>query len=132
MAIRRRSDITVKKLRSAITNGSAVLMAGVDHRSAKVRRLLDLIRAHENDLGGEGHVTESECRLIRRAAMITLQLELMDTKFAQLDKEVSDKALDTYGRMSNTLRRLLESLGLQRRSRDVTPSLSSILRGPPI
>ena len=32
--------------------------------------------------------------------------------------------------MSNTLRRLLEAVGLQRRSRDVTPELDAYLTSP--
>jgi hypothetical protein len=32
--------------------------------------------------------------------------------------------IDRYQRCSNTLRRLLEALGLQRRAKDVTPTLS--------
>jgi hypothetical protein len=34
--------------------------------------------------------------------------------------------LDSYGRASSHLRRILESLGLERRARDVSPSLDDI------
>jgi hypothetical protein len=37
------------------------------------------------------------------------------------EQQASAKALDTYQRTTGALRRVLEMLGLQRRSRDVTP-----------
>ena len=88
-----------------------------------MRRYRDLIQLHESDLGGEDLISESERRLVRRAAMLTLQCELLDHKFALSEGEASVIDLDRYQRASNSLRRLLESLGLQRRQRDVTPSV---------
>ena len=38
--------------------------------------------------------------------------------------EASAADIDLYQRTANSLRRLLESVGLQRRARDVTPSLA--------
>jgi hypothetical protein len=61
--------------------------------------------------------------------MLTLQLELMEQRFAVNENgEASAKQLETYQRVTNTLRRTLESLGLQRRQHDVTPTLSAYLR----
>jgi hypothetical protein len=91
-----------------------------------MRRLRDLIHAHTTDLGGDDYISESERRLIRRAAMLTLQLEMLDQRFAN-QGEASAADLELYQRVSNTLRRLLESLGLQRRQRDVTPTLTEYL-----
>ena len=45
-----------------------------------MRRLKDLISAHESDLGGEDYVSESERRIVRRAAMLTIQLEMLDAR----------------------------------------------------
>jgi len=87
---------------------------------------------HVRDLGGEDNVSEAERRLIRRAAMLTLQLELMEQRWAaNEDQVVGANQLDVYQRMTGALRRVLETLGLQRRLRDVTPTLSDILRAPP-
>jgi hypothetical protein len=36
--------------------------------------------------------------------------------------------LDLYNRLSGNLRRILESLGLERKARDVTPTLQSYLQ----
>jgi hypothetical protein len=115
-------------VRSAITNGNTILVGNFDHRSAWMRRLRDLIQLHTSDLGGEDAISESERRIVRRAAMLTLQLEMMDSKFAANDGEATLAQLHLYQQVSNTLRRLLESLGLQRRAKDVSvPTLSQYL-----
>ena len=122
--VRRQKHLTLNKARSCVTNGRHhVLGREVDGRSATMRRFRDLIQLHVSDLGGEDLISESERRLIRRAAMLTLQCELLDQKFALSEGEASVIDLDRYQRASNSLRRLLETLGLQRRQRDVTPSV---------
>jgi hypothetical protein len=116
---RGRADITSRKLRAAITNGSH-LLADLDHRLAWARRLKDLIAGSVSDLGGIDAVSEHEKVLIRRAAMLTLQLELLEQRFAKNENgEATNKQIETYQRTTNTLRRVLESLGLQRRPRDI-------------
>lgn len=109
--------------RSRVTNGSAVL-PGVDGRSTWVRRLRDLIEQHVSDLGGDLAVSESERSLVRRAATLTVELERLEARFA-VAGEASAADLDLYQRTAGNLRRLLESLGLKRRPRDVTPVLSA-------
>ena len=42
--------------------------------------------------------------------------------------EASVDALDQYQRTANSLRRLLEAVGIERRPRDVGPSLGDMLR----
>src|SRR5262249_53275085 len=124
---RKRPEVTLRKLRSAITNGSSVL-ADIDHRSAWMRRLRDLIQLHMSDLGGDDNVSEAERSLVRRASMLELQCELLEQRFAQAEGGAATSAqLADYQRAAGTLRRLLTSLGLQRRARDVTPSLSEYL-----
>ena len=127
MRRRKAFDLTETKLRSAVTNGTKVLI-GCDSRSAEMRRLKDLSDIHAADLGGAGNLSHSERVLINRASMLILQLELMDRRFAQTkDCEADTASLDTYQRITNTLRRLLETLGIQRRPKDVTPSLEQYL-----
>jgi hypothetical protein len=116
----REFELNHKKQRSSVSNGRFIFNH-LDHRSAWMRRYRDLILAHEADLGGESNISESERRLVRRAATLTLQLELMDRQFAESEKLAPTADLEVYQRCSNSLRRLLESLGLRRRPRDVTP-----------
>jgi hypothetical protein len=109
--------------RSRVSNGST-LLPGVDGRSTWVRRLRDLMALHLSDLGGPDHVSEAERSIIRRAATLTVELERLELRFATADG-ASPFDLELYQRTANSLRRLLESIGIQRRPRDVTPPLSA-------
>jgi hypothetical protein len=122
---RGKTDLSIAKLRSAVTNGSQ-LLAGCDHRSARMRRLKDLIGGHVADLGGRDLISEAEFCLVRRAAILTLELELLEAKFEANDG-AKVQELECYQRVASSLRRLLESLGLRRRQRDVPPRLGTIL-----
>ena len=106
-------------LRSAKSNGTQ-LLDGCDHRSARMRRLRDLIGMHISDLGGEDACSAAELSIVRRAALLTLELEVLEVKFEQ-EGEASIKQLECYQRVAGSLRRLLESIGLKRRAKDITP-----------
>ena len=71
------------------------------------------------DLGGVDNCSAAERSLVRRAAALSVELERLEVKFATAG-EASIADLEAYGRASNTLRRLLEAVGLQRRPRDMT------------
>jgi len=86
------------------------------------RRLRDVIEAHIADLGGPAAISEAERSIVRRASTLTVELERLEAKFANAG-EASPGELDAYQRTANSLRRLLESVGLQRRQRNVTPDL---------
>jgi hypothetical protein len=102
------------------------MVAGADGRSTWVRRLRDVVSAHTGDLGGVEAMSAAERSIVRRAATLTVELERLETKFAEAG-EASATDIDLYQRTANSLRRLLESVGLQRRARDVTPSLTEYL-----
>ena len=112
-------DVPKPQARSRVSNGSAVL-PGVDGRSTWVRRLRDLMGLHLSDLGGDDAVSEAERSIVRRVATLTVELERMEAGFAVAGEAQPDQ-LDLYQRTANSLRRLLEAIGLQRRPRDVTP-----------
>jgi hypothetical protein len=80
-----------------------------------------------SDLGGNGQLSEAERQLIRRAAMLSLQAELIEARWAKNGGEASDKSLDSYQRTTGALRRVLRDLGLERRQRDITPTLDEYL-----
>jgi hypothetical protein len=86
--LRKRSAPNPACLRSAISNGSSLLV-GVDERSAWCRRLRDLIGDHVSDLGGADNISSAEMILIRRASMLCLQLELMESRWAANEGEAS-------------------------------------------
>ena len=114
---------SITNRRSRITNGA--LIDG-DGRSAWARRMRDLIALHLSDLGGEDAVSEAEKSIVRRVATLTVELERMESNFAEAG-EASPEHLDLYQRVSNSMRRMLETVGLQRRAKPVE-SLQEYLR----
>jgi hypothetical protein len=107
-----------RKGKSRITNGTA-LLPDVDGRSPWVRRCKDLIAERLADLGGFDNCSGAERSIMRRASVLEVELEHLESTFA-LAGSAEPELLDLYARVAANHRRLLESVGLQRRSRDVT------------
>jgi hypothetical protein len=116
MSVEERRPERTKRPRSAVTSGRKVFVVG-DSNSAWARRFFDLVQGHVSDLGGRSVLSGAQLALIKRAAGLQCELEQMEGRMS-LGEEV---ALDSYGRGASHLRRLLESLGLKRQPRDVTP-----------
>jgi hypothetical protein len=125
----RKTTTNLKSNRSRVTNGSTLLPGTVDHRLAWPRRLRDVLDEHIADLGGPEACSAAERSIVRRAATLTVECERMESLFATAG-EASAEAIDLYSRLAGNLRRLLESVGIARRSRDVTPSLVEYLAAP--
>ncbi|MGX8011674.1 hypothetical protein ACVDG8_023215 [Mesorhizobium sp. ORM8.1] len=68
---------------------------------------------HVQDLGGPRHVTQSQFALIRAAATTTIILEKWELQFAT-EGTLSVADLLGYQTTLNSLRRVLETLGLNR------------------
>jgi hypothetical protein len=88
-----------------------------------MRRFSDLLAAHEMDLGGSEFLSQGQKGLIRTAAMLELMCEILEQRIAQNDWSASQADLLLYQRTGNSLKRILESLQLNRgrKARDVTP-----------
>jgi hypothetical protein len=114
MARRSHDDIPHPRVRTAIANGGAVLN-GVDGRSHVARRYRELGALIASDLGGHAHLTEAQKQLVRSAAGLVVLRESLDVQV------VDGKRIDVgeYCALSNTLRRVLCTLGLQRVARDI-------------
>ena len=113
--------------KSRLSNGSQ-LLPHVDGRSTWARRYRDLIQAHLDDMGGVDACSEAERSIIKRAAALTVELERLEAQFAAAGEQgPSPEALDLHSRMSGNLRRLLESTGIRRQQKDVTPDLGDYL-----
>ena len=110
--------------RSRITNALG-LLPSVDGRSTWARRMHDLLYLHLSDLGGEDNCSEAEKALVRRASCLIVELEHLEDIFAAGDG--TSQRLELYQRLTNTLRRVLESTGLKRRMKDITPSLAEYI-----
>jgi hypothetical protein len=113
-------DVAPRKGRSKITNGKKFI-GGIDQRNPWVRRAKDVLSMHISDLGGVEQCSSAELSIARRCAVITTELEQLEQRFALARGKAETADLDLYQKLSNTLRRLLQSLGLHRRSKDVTP-----------
>ena len=127
------------KLRSRLSNGSKLLPM-TDGRSATARRFKDLVEDIAADLGGKDRLSEGQRQLIRRAAMLSAECERMEAMAARNDRRpdgaIAWKSetpfvfdLEIYGALCDRLGRLFGRLGLERRSKDVTPDLRSYLAG---
>ncbi len=92
-----------------------------------MRRCKDVLAAHLSDIPD---ASVAERSIVRRAAVLTTELERLEVKFA-LAGQASAEDIDLYARVAANLRRLLEAVGLQRRPRDVSPTLADIMQGPP-
>jgi hypothetical protein len=112
-----------RKPRSAITSGRQLFVQG-NPNSAWSRRFQDLVIGHVSDAGGFDVLSEAQLSLIKRCASIECELERLDARLSA-GEEVD---LDSYGRAASHLRRLFETLGVERKQRDVTPTLSDIAR----
>jgi hypothetical protein len=119
-------DAAKAKARSRISNGH--ILPGVDGRSTWVRRLRDVIGLHLSDLGGPDMASEAEKSIVRRAATLTVELERLELAFA-IAGEATPEQLDLYQRTASAMRRLLETVGIGRRARDVgrTPSVAAYI-----
>jgi hypothetical protein len=110
------------RLRSRVTNGRTLFVEG-DGRGPWARRWRDLFEAHATDLGGADALSEAQRSLIRRCATIEAQLEQIEGRLAQ--GKSSD--LSTYATAAGHLRRILETLGIERKPRDITPTLEQYM-----
>jgi hypothetical protein len=107
--------------RSRISNGSATFLDGVDGRSALARRWRDIALQLTADIGGDP--SEAQSLIARRAATLGVWCEQCEAGLAA-GGELDIVAFTTA---TNALRRLLADLGLERRAKDITPSLAQYL-----
>lgn len=98
-------------------------LAGVDGRSLMARRFREIVTSIGSDLGGD--LTEAQRHLIARAATLAIWCEEREGELG----EGKDFDASQYATIANALRRLLCDLGLERRMRDVTPTLDQYLAG---
>ena len=94
----------------------------LDRRTAAYRETRKLIDEIENDLGGGDRLSTAERQLVQRAACLGAVLTDTETRWI----EGGDLDPTVYCTVVNAQRRLLETIGLRRRAKDVTPSLDDI------
>ena len=95
----------------------SITIDALDRRRAPFKRYETIRSAVLADVGGEDIVTEVQRQLISKFASLALQLEMMEA--AALEGTPID--LDLFGRCAGHLRRIAETLGIERKARDITP-----------
>ena len=105
-----------RKGRSRVTNHKD-LLPKLDGRSSAARRFRDLVSAFITDMGGADQCSDIKLGLLRRLAAVTVQSELIEARM------INGEAVDigTLCTLASTTVRLSQRLGLERRTRDITP-----------
>ena len=106
-----------------MTNGTRLFAYG-SHEGPWARRFRDLVQLHKEDLGSRDTLSEGQRSLCRRVATLEIELEQMEGKLSKRDSSVD---LDLYNRMTGTLGRTIDRLGLKRGARDVTPTIAELM-----
>jgi len=114
--------------RTKVTSGRQ-LLPGIDNRCYWVRRVRDIIDRHTTDLGGDDALSEAERSIIRRCGVLVCEAERLERRFAQVPENgsVPLAELHTYSMLANTLRRLLDMAGLEKRTHDITPTIDAYI-----
>jgi hypothetical protein len=120
---RTRSKRPLSRVTGEAARGLTGWLDGNDKRGPVARRFRDLCTEITGDLGGPAGLSESQRQIIRRIASMSVWCESEEAKMAD-GKEVN---IDQFQRTSNSLRRLCESIGLERRSADVTETWDEYL-----
>lgn len=107
--------------RTRITNGRGLFLniEGLDPRTQIPRRFRDLMAIFAADQGGDDALSEAQVQLARRAAYLSVQLELMEAKGVAGNSSPDD--LESYARVTGALLKVLATMGLKRIPRDVSP-----------
>ena len=109
--------------RCQISNGSSYFLGDVDHRTLLGRRHIDLFEDYLADLGGFDHVSTARRELVRRAAAVGAWCDQQEAALVNGDAVDVTQWLSAVDRH----RRLLTTLGLERRSKDITPDLADYI-----
>jgi hypothetical protein len=116
----RNSAINRKTNRSAVTNGSKLLV-GIDMRSPTARRYRDLVTAFKAEIGGD--LSEPEMAMVKTAASLSLSAELMQADIVNGKPSNTDDLI----RLASEIRRILDAIAGKAGKRKAGPTLSQYL-----
>jgi hypothetical protein len=116
LRVRSPSGAKLPTSRSAVTNGRRLHVESPGD-SAWSRRFADVLAEIISDLAGPEGLSEGQRQLARRAATLSITCEKLEGIAARGDAI----DLEEYGKLCDRIGRCFQRLGLQRRSRDVTP-----------
>jgi hypothetical protein len=107
--------------RSRVTNGRSTFLDNADGRSVLARRYRDILAQLVSDIGGDP--SEAESIICRRAATLAVWCEQSESAMAG----GTPLNIGEFTTAVNTLHRLVCTLGLERRARDIMPTLQGYL-----
>lgn len=105
-----------------VGNGKDIL-AGLDHRSVVMRRYREILSQLVTDMGGDP--SEAKSIIAKRSATLAVWCEQAEATMA----EGGDINIGEFTTATNALRRLLVDIGLERKAKDITPTLKQYLEG---
>ncbi len=114
--------LTDPRTRSRVSNAT-VLMDRVDGRSALARRFRDILAQIVVDQGDSG-ISEAKMALIRRFCATVIMAEAIETELVE-GREVN---VEKHALLVSSLVRLAGRIGIDRKARDISPSLGDYLR----
>jgi hypothetical protein len=105
------------------------LAPGLPGHGAWAERVREILSAHVADLGGLDQISEAERSILRRASVITIEAERLERRLSAFPPDhISRNDLALYVMLSNSLRRLLDLTGLQRREpKTLIPTITEYL-----
>ena len=106
------------------TRPQLLTRAQLDGRTSAAKAFDKLVSDIEADLGGRDQLSTIQLALIEAFAGAAVTLQHLNTRLA-LGQEID---LGQYAQTVSAMVRVASRLGLQRRARDLTPSLSDLLR----
>jgi hypothetical protein len=101
-----------------------VTLDGLDARTAAAKAARHLIETLSSDLGGDDQLSAGQRQLVHRAALCGAIIADFEARWVA----GQTIPLNEYLSAVNVQRRVLATLGLERRVKDVGPSLGEILR----
>jgi hypothetical protein len=102
-----------------------ITLEDLDGRTIAARRARELIESIATDLGGHDMMSEATKQLVMRAAILSVFLESTETKWLAGEQV----ELDSYLAAVDRQRRILTTLGLERRTRDAHLPLRERIAG---
>jgi hypothetical protein len=100
-----------------------VLLANADGRTTIARRYRDIATAIATDQGGADRLSETRLQLIRRFSAAACLAEQLESRLAR-GKEID---ITEHSLLVSTMVRVAQRIGIDRRARNITPSLSEYL-----
>ena len=112
-----------KDLQKSRLTYAPVLLANADGRTTVARRYRDIATAIATDQGGADRLSETRLQLIRRFSAAACLAEQLESRLAR-GEEID---IQEHSLLVSTMVRVAQRIGIDRRAKNITPSLSEYL-----